>query len=123
MKYAWLLLLLIAASSCQGPSRNCERFQQGTFRFTATVDGAEQTTIFTRTESLEVSEYLGERDSASIRWINPCEYIVTNLNPKDRSEEKPIHMKILSTTDNSYTFEYKLVGSTQSSRGTAVKIK
>lgn len=122
MKHALLFVLLVATISCQGPARDCERFHEGTFRFTAIVDGAEQTTVFTRTKDLEVSEYLGKQDSASIRWVNACEYIVTNLNPKTRAEEKPIHMKILSTTDNSYTFDYKLVGSSQSSRGTAIKI-
>ena len=122
MKHALLLLLLAACISCQGPDRDCERFHEGTFRFTAQIDGTEQTTIFTRNKDLEVSEFMGKKDSASIRWVNNCEYIVTNLNPQTRAEEKPIHMKILSTTDNSYTFEYKLVGSSQSSRGTAVKI-
>ena len=108
--------------SCNPPARNCTDFHEGTFRFNAKIGGEEQTTVFTRTGSLEVSEYLGKKDSASIRWFNDCEYIVTNLNPRTRAEEKPIHMKILSTTENSYTFEYKLVGSSKSSRGTVYKI-
>ena len=112
----------ILMGSCNPPARNCTDFHEGTFRFNAKIDGEEQTTVFTRTGSLEVSEYLGKKDSASIRWFNDCEYIVTNLNPRTRAEEKPIHMKILSTTDNSYTFEYKLVGSSKSSRGTVYKI-
>ncbi len=122
MKHALLLLLLTTFISCQEPDRDCERFHEGSFRFTAMIDGTEQTTVFTRTKDLEVSDFMGKKDSASIRWVNNCEYIVTNLNPQTRAEEKPIHMKILSTTDNSYTFEYKLVGSSQSSRGTAFKI-
>ena len=123
MKIMFFYFFLAVLASCQGPERDCERFREGTFRFTAEVAGEEQTTLFTRKGDLEVSEYRGKKDSASIRWINPCEYIVTNLNPKNRSEEKPIHMKILSTRDNSYTFEYKLVGSSKSSRGTAYKIE
>jgi hypothetical protein len=119
MKSVLASFLISLIWSCQPPSRDCERFQTGTFRFTAVVDGAEETTVFTRTEDLEISSYRGKTDSASVRWINPCEYIVTNLNPQSRGEEKPIHMKILSTTDNSYTFEYKLVGTPQGSRGTA----
>ena len=118
-----LLLTLILTASCNPPTRDCRQFHEGTFRFDAIVEGEEQTTVFTRRENLEISEYLGKKDSASIRWINDCEYIVTNLNPQAPGEEKPIHMKILSTTEDSYTFEYKLVGSSQSSRGTAYKME
>lgn len=122
MRSLLIFILPILMGSCNPPARNCTDFHEGTFRFNAKIDGEEQTTIFTRTGSLEVSEYLGKKDSASIRWVNDCEYVVTNLNPRTRAEEKPIHMKILSTTDNSYTFEYKLVGSSKSSRGTVYKI-
>jgi hypothetical protein len=116
-------LIAIVLSCQEPPSRDCGRFQQGSFRFTTTVDGQEETTVFTRTRDLEISEFRGRKDSASIRWINDCEYVVTNLNPKNRGEEKPIHMKILTTAEDSYTFEYKLVGSANSSRGTAYKIE
>ena len=122
MRSLLIFILPILMGSCNPPARNCTDFHEGTFRFNAKIDGEEQTTVFTRTGSLEVSEYLGKKDSASIRWVNDCEYVVTNLNPRTRAEEKPIHMKILSTTDNSYTFEYKLVGSSKSSRGTVYKI-
>ncbi len=113
-------LLLVA---CYTPERDCGRFREGTFRFSTELDGQQQTTEFTRIGDLEVSEFQGKTDSASVRWINDCEYILTNLNPETRAEEKPIHIKILSTTENSYTFEYKLVGTTQASRGTAVKVE
>ena len=107
--------------SCYMPERDCGHFREGTFRFTTELDGQQQTTEFTRSGNLEISVFQGKTDSASVRWINDCEYILTNLNPETRAEEKPIHIKILSTTENSYTFEYKLVGTTQASRGTAVK--
>ena len=126
MRFPSTLLLLIALftiKGCNPPTRDCQRFQEGTFRFSATIDGEERTTTFTRSGNLEVSQFMGAQDSASIRWINPCEYVLTNLNPKTKAEEKPIHMKILSTSDNSYTFEYKMVGSSKSSRGTAFKIQ
>ena len=118
----WAALPLFLAA-CYAPERDCQRFREGTFRFTTQLEGEEQTTVFTRTSDLEISEFRGVTDSASVRWINDCEYILTNLHPSTRAEEKPIHMKILSTTENSYTFEYKLVGTTQASRGTAVKVK
>lgn len=116
---AFLILILIV--SCYAPERNCEAYRTGTFSFTAVVDGQEQTTVFTRTESLELSQFQGRTDSASVRWINDCEYVLTDLSSDGPVAPKPIHMKILSTTENSYTFEYKLVGTTQTSRGTAYK--
>jgi hypothetical protein len=119
MRILLLMTLVILAGSCTPPDRDCRKFHEGTFRFNAIVDGKEETTLFSRSKDLEVSEYRGKKDSASIRWINDCEYIVTNLNPQAPGEEKPIHMKILSTAEDSYTFEYKLVGSSKSSRGTA----
>ncbi len=121
MKKLPLLLLLPLYLSCEAPVRDCEQFQTGTFRYTAIVEGREETTEFTRTKDLEVSRYRGKTDSASVRWINPCEYIVTNLNPESREEEKAIHMKILTTSADSYTFEYKLVGTSRAVRGTAYK--
>ncbi|WP_445385095.1 DNA topoisomerase IV [Robiginitalea sp. IMCC44478] len=121
MKKVCLLPVLLLLINCYQPRRDCTSFKTGTFSFTTELEGAEITTRFRRTEDLEISEFKGVVDSASVRWINDCEYILTNLNPKSRNEEKPIHMKILSTTDNSYIFEYKLVGSTKTSRGTAIK--
>lgn len=110
-------------TSCYQPERNCKDFKNGTFTFTSSIDGEEQTTTFVRNEDLEVDYFEGKADSASIRWINDCEYIVKKLNPQSRAEEKSIHMKILSTTENSYTFEYNIVGESQKSRGTAIKKK
>ncbi len=121
MRVFLLFIFIAMISACTPPQRDCERFQTGTFQYTAVIDGVEETTDFRRTANLEISQFQGRTDSASVRWINPCEYIVTTLNPGSPGEEKPIHMKILSTTDNSYTFEYKLVGESQASRGTAIK--
>ena len=115
-------LLALIISSCYQPQRDCQAFKEGSFRFTAEINGEEQTTDFTRKGNLEVSVFQGKTDSASVRWLNDCEYILTNLNDTTLGADKPIHMKILSTTEDSYTFEYKLVGTTQTSRGTAVKI-
>ena len=123
MKKRLIPILCLALASCYEPQRDCQRFHEGTFRFMAEIDGQRQTTVFTRTGDLEISEFNGKTDSASVRWINDCEYILTNSNPENWAEEKPLHLKILSTTENSYTFEYKLVGTTRASRGTAVKVE
>jgi len=116
------LIFLGIAISCYNPPRECKDFKIGEFRFTTTLDGNEQTTTFTRSENIEIDFFEGKSDTSSVRWINDCEYIVKKLNPQTISEEKSIHMKILSTTDSSYTFEYGMVGSSKKSRGTAFKV-
>ncbi len=113
--------LILLAASCYAPQRDCKAFTDGEFSFTTTVDGTEVTTVFVRQGDLEIDYFEGKADSSSVRWINDCEYIVRKLHPKNRAEEQAVHMKILSTTDNSYTFEYNLVGDSNKSRGTAVK--
>lgn len=116
-----LLLLLIGACGAP-PQRNCADFKTGTFTFTATIDGQQQQTTFHRTLDIEVDEFEGKRDSSSIRWINDCEYILKNLDPKNMAEEKSIHIKILSTADSSYTFEFGVVGDSKKFKGTAHRI-
>ena len=122
-KWTGIALLALLVSACYQPERNCKDFKTGTFSFTAMIDGEEKTTTFVRDDAIEVDYFEGKQDTSSIRWLNDCEYIVKKINPKSKSEEKSIHMKILSTEGNSYTFEYSIVGSNQKSRGTAIKIK
>lgn len=119
-----MLLILVPAfflQACYEPERNCQAFRNGTFSFTAEVGGEMKTTTFVRKDNLEIDYFEGRADSSEVRWINDCEYVVRKLNPKSAAEEKSIHMKILSTTEDSYTFEYAIVGSQNKSRGTAFK--
>ena len=113
---------MLVAYSCYGPERNCSDFKNGIFSFTAEVDGEKLTTTFVRKDSIELDYFQGKVDTSSIRWINDCEYLIRNLNPENRSEEKPLHIKILTTDGDSYTFEYGLVGDSKKQRGTAVKV-
>lgn len=115
-------ILLLAASSCYQPERNCSDFKNGKFSFTAKINDTEYTTIFVRSDSLEIDHFEGKADTSSVRWINDCEYIVKKLHPKNMAEEKSIHMKILTTTPDSYTFEYRVVGSNNRSTGTAIRV-
>lgn len=107
--------------SCYGPERNCAQFKNGTFTFSTLIDGEKKTTTFVRHDDMEIDMYEGKSDTSAIRWINDCEYVVKKTNPKSIAEGKSVHMKILTTTDNSYTFEYGLVGSSKKSIGTAIK--
>ncbi len=104
------------------PSRDCENFKTGTFTFTTIINGEEKTTTFVRNEKIEVEEFNGVRDTATVRWINDCEYVLKKINPKNIVEEKSIHIKILTTSDKSYTFEYNAIGSPQKFSGEAIKI-
>lgn len=116
-----LLALLLTFTSCYEPRRDCNAFKNGEFTFTSIINEKEVTSTFIRNNNLEIDFFEGKIDSSSVRWINDCEYVVKKLNPKNKSEEKTIHMKILTTTDNSYTFEYNIVGDSNKSKGIAIK--
>ena len=123
MKRACLIVcIFIITSSCYQPERDCKAFKNGTFTFTSIINNEEKTTTFVRYENIEIDYYEGKSDTATVRWINDCEYVVKKLNPANKAEEKSIHMKIRSTTDSSYTFEYGIIGETNKSVGTAIKI-
>lgn len=117
-----IFLLVFTVASCYSPQRDCKGFKDGLFSFTTTINGEEKTTRFTRFGDTEIDYFEGKSDTSNIRWINDCEYIVKKANPRTQSEEKSIHMKILTTTDSSYTFEYSIVGSSKKSLGTAIKV-
>ncbi len=122
-RFALLFFSALLISSCYQQERNCTDFHTGTFEFETFLDGELVTTTFIRNDSIEIDYFRGKVDTASIRWINDCEYIVQKLSPKNMAEKKAIHMKILTTDKNIYTFEYGLVDSTNKQRGTAKKIK
>ena len=118
-----VILLLLLATSCYQVERNCKDFQTGSFESIVTIDGKEYYSQFTRNESLQVERFDNNVDSTSVRWINDCEVVFRTINPKNRIERKDIHLKILTTTDSSYTYEYSYVGETLKQKGTAIKIQ
>lgn len=123
MPYFLFSLAWLAFSACSGPpQRNCTAFKTGTFSFTTVVNGEQKTTTFYRTPNTEIDYFEGQQDTSSVRWINPCEYVLKNKHPKNKAEEKAIHIKILTTSDSSYTFEYNAIGDTRKFRGTALKV-
>ena len=62
-------------------------------------------------------------DSSKVRWINDCEMIFKTINPKSKVERKDIHLKIIITTDSSYTYEYSYIGEAIKQKGIAYKIE
>lgn len=122
MKKIILLLPLLLLMSCYDVERNCKDFKTGKFKFEHEVNGVKKTTVFERNDSLEIETFEGKTDTASIRWVNDCEYILQKLHPKNMAEEKAIDMKILTTSKNSYTFEFRMVGIDTKQKGTVTKI-
>ncbi|NNL15291.1 MAG: DNA topoisomerase IV [Flavobacteriaceae bacterium] len=121
MKKHRLFILTIMLSGCYGVERNCNEFQTGSYSSEITID--EQTFIssFVRSDSLQIETFDGKTDSSSVRWINECEVIFRTINPKSNLEKKDIHLKILTTTKSSYTFEYSYVGESKKQKGIATK--
>lgn len=120
MKFICLLLLL-SLSSCYETSRNCTDFKTGHFYSEVSIDGTLYKSKFNRTESLQIEVYNNKTDSAQLRWINDCEVVFKTIHPKNMAEKKDIHLKILTTTDSSYTYEYSYVGDTKKQKGIAYK--
>lgn len=105
-----LLLLPLTLASCYNTERNCTDFRTGNFTFTQQIDGKEHTSTFVRTETLQIETYNGKTDTASVRWVNDCEFVLKKLHPKNMQEQKAISMEIVATSGKSYTFEYSFVG-------------
>ena len=117
-------ILLLLCLCCYSPQRNCEQFHKGTFEFKTIVGDQLLESTFVRDENFEIETFEGKIDSARIRWVNPCECILTKLNPISNQDKRPLSIKILTTNKNEYTFEYAIVGDkSNKQRGTVIKIK
>ena len=116
------LLLLTLLTSCYNQERNCTDFKTGKFTSETEIEGKKYTSTFERNDSIQIESYEGKIDTFKVRWTNDCEYIIQNTNPKNREEKKPVQMKILTTKDNTYTFEYSFVGDSKKQRGTVTKL-
>lgn len=123
MKKSIFILLSFLMISCYQQERNCTDFKIGTFEFIQEVDGVEKKSVFERDDNIQIETYEGKTDTASVRWINDCEFVLKKINPKNMAEKKAIHIKILTTRDNSYTFEYNFVGESNKQKGIVTKIK
>lgn len=122
MRKTILLLAFFTLASCYNVERNCADFKTGKFSFEYEIDGKKKTTVFERTEDIEIETFEGKTDTSSVRWINDCEYILQKIHPKSMQDQKAVHMKILSTDKNSYTFEFSIVGDSNKQKGTVTKL-
>ncbi len=117
------LLLLLTLFSCYETTRDCKDYKTGKFYSEVYINDELFKSTFNRTKKLQIETYNNKIDSSKLRWINDCEVIFKTINPKNRAERKDIHLKILTTTDSSYTFEYSYVGETKKQRGIAYRTK
>lgn len=116
-------ILGIFATSCYQQERKCTDFKTGKFEFVQVIDSVERKSVFERSDDIQIETFEGKTDTASVRWINDCEFVLQKLNPKNMVERKAIHMKILTTSTDSYTFEYSYVGDLNKQKGIVTKIK
>ena len=117
-----ILFLLFILMSCTNHERNCSDFKTGKFEFVQVVNGKKEVSIFIRTDKIQIETYKKKTDTATVRWVNDCEFILQKLHPKNRKEQRAISIKILFTEKNSYTFEYSFVGSNEKQRGKVTKL-
>jgi len=123
MKNTFLFLLTLTLFACQKQLEcNPKGFKTGKFEFIQEVNGTKETTIFERTDKLQIETYKGRTDTASVRWVNDYEFILQKLHPRNMAEKKAISMRILSTKGKTYVFEYSFVGESKKQIGTVTKI-
>lgn len=121
MKFILILFSALVLVSCYNQERNCTDFKTGKFISETEIEGKKYTSTFERNDSIQIETYEGKIDTFKVRWTNDCEYVIQNINPKNREEKKAVQMKILTTKDNTYTFEYSFVGDSKKQRGTVTK--
>jgi len=117
-----LSLLALTLVSCYNQERNCKDYKTGKFEFVQEIDGQQKKSVFERTENLQIETFNGKTDSASVRWVSDCEFVLQKLHPKNMQEKKAIGIKILTTNAKGYTFEYAFVGDAKKQRGAVTKI-
>ena len=116
------ILISFALFSCQKQQEcNTKDFKTGKFEFTQETNGKKEITTFERTDKLQIETYKGRTDTASVRWVNDYEFILQKIHPRNMAERKAISMRILTTKDKTYTFEYSFVGEAKKQIGTVTK--
>jgi hypothetical protein len=123
MKKILFILLLLNLLSCYQLEKDCKKFKTGNFSAELTYKNKKYVSSFSRNDSIQIETYENKTDTFSIRWLNDCEYVLQNLNPKNREEKKGIHVKILSSNKEKYNFEYNFVGEDNKATGEVTLLK
>ena len=121
--FSILLIIISFFHSCNEIERNCNLFKTGMFYSEINNDGVLFSSTFTRDDkNLQIERFQGKIDSIKVRWINDCEMVLSPINSKKNSAKKNILIKILTTTDTSYSYEYSFVGENKKLKAVAIKI-
>jgi len=123
MKKIILFFSFVFLVSCYNQERKCSEFRTGKFKFEHQIGDEKKVTFFQRNDSIEIENFQGKIDSSHVRWINDCEYILHKINPKNKHEQKGVHIKILTTKENTYTFEFGMVGENSKQKGVITKVE
>jgi len=123
MKKTLLFVAFLTFVSCYKQERKCADFKTGKFQFEHQIGKEKKVTFFERNDSIEVENFEEKIDSSYVRWINDCEYVLHKINPKNKHEQKGVHIKILTTKNNTYSFEFGIVGDNNKQRGIITKIE
>ena len=119
-----LIILFISFTNCEKIERNCKDFHSGAFYTETSVNGITYKSTFSRNSSnIQIEEFEGKIDSSYVRWVNDCEMILSPIKPKKMSEKKNIFIKILTTNDSSYTYEYSYLGESNKLKAKAIRIR
>ena len=119
-----LLLILLNFLNCEEQERDCKKFYTGSFYSETVINGKILRSTFSRDNiNIQIEEFNQDIDSSRVRWVNDCEMVLSSISPKNINEKKNILIKILETTDSSYTYEYSYVGESVKLKSEAFKIK
>ncbi len=122
MKKYLILLPTLILTSCYDVQRECKDFKNGRFLSEIEIDGVRHETVTIRTDTMVIETYKGQTDTSSIRWVNDCEYVLRKHNPKTMAEKRAVTVKILTTSDKTYTFEFGSVGNDKKQKGHARRL-
>lgn len=118
-----IFLLVFLNFSCYKVERNCSNFKFGTFKYERVIGDKLSTSYFIRNNDIEIEYYNDKIDTSKINWVNECEFVLKKQNPINNLEKKPISIKIISTSEDYYIFEFSLVGNNKNKqRGKIIKI-
>ena len=119
-----LVILFFVVHSCYSPpERECAKVKTGSFEFISIVGGDTLVSRFDRFEDFEIDYYQGKTDTSTVKWVNDCEFVLRNKNPKSLNEQQAVYIKILSTDEGGYSFEYGILKDAKRLKGYAKRLK
>ena len=123
LKILFYFFTSILIINCSLPEKKCTLYKKGSFEFKTKINYEFVISNFIINDSLEIEYFQNKIDTSFVRWVSDCEFILTKKNPESIEDKKAISMKILSTDEKGYNFEFSIVGNKDTFfRGRANKI-